>query len=136
MYCEVLHFGFIKDGYIECPFCNEKLTDAKSVQKPCCEYSDLINDSQIVCTNCGTVNDYLTANEFVDFYENMYRIRKNPSITENIILKMYSMRHVKSMALKLVMLIGTGYIFKLIYIKCHHKSTIAVSVWSVLNSAI
>ena len=29
-----------------------------------------------MCTNCGTVNDYLTANEFVDFYENMYRIRK------------------------------------------------------------
>ena len=37
---------------------------------------NLINDSRIVCTNCGTVNGYLAANEFVDFYENMYRIRK------------------------------------------------------------
>lgn len=54
-----------------------KFVDAKSVQKPCCEYPVLINDTHKVCKNCGAVNDYLTANEFVDFYENMHRIRKN-----------------------------------------------------------
>ena len=54
-----------------------KLVDSKSVQKPCCEYPVLINDTHKVCNNCCAVNDYSTANEFVDFYENMYRIRKN-----------------------------------------------------------
>ena len=76
MYCRVLHFEFIKDGHNECPFCNEKLEDTKSIKSKCCDRPNLINDSPIVCTNCGTVNDYLTANEFVDFYENMYRIRR------------------------------------------------------------
>ena len=72
MYSEVLHFEFIKDGHTECPLCNEKLADAKSVQNPCCEYSDLINDSHIVCTDRGTVNDYLKTNKFVDFNKNIY----------------------------------------------------------------
>ena len=31
MHCEVLHFEFIKDGHIECPFCNKKLVETKSV---------------------------------------------------------------------------------------------------------
>ena len=36
------------------------------------------------------------------------------SITENIILRMFLMHYVKSMTLKLVMLHGTYYIFRLI----------------------
>ena len=47
MYCEVLHFEFIKDGHIESPFCHEKLADAKSVQKPCCDRPNVINDSHL-----------------------------------------------------------------------------------------
>ena len=49
MYCEVLHFEFIQDGHIECPFCNKKLVETKSVQKPCCDSPDLINDTYKVC---------------------------------------------------------------------------------------
>ena len=30
----------------------------------------------LVCKNCGQVHDYLTANEYVAFYENRHRIRK------------------------------------------------------------
>ena len=41
MYCEVLHSEFIKDGHIECPFCNEKLVETKSIQQSSCEYPDL-----------------------------------------------------------------------------------------------
>ena len=40
-----------------------KLVDAKSVQKPCCEYPVFINDTHKVCKNCCVVNDYLTANK-------------------------------------------------------------------------
>ena len=29
-----------------------------------------------MCKNCGQVHDYLTADEYVDFYENRYRIKR------------------------------------------------------------
>ena len=70
MYCEVLHFEFIQDGHIECPFCNKKLVETKSVQKRCCDNPDVINDTYKMCINCGTVSGHLIATEFVDFYEN------------------------------------------------------------------
>lgn len=85
MHCEEIHLEFIKDGHTEGLFCNEKLADAKSIETKCCERPNIINNCQIVCANCGTMYGYQTANEFVDFYDNMYRIRKkNLSIIENI----------------------------------------------------
>lgn len=30
MYFEVLHSEFIKDGHMECPFCNKKLEEKKA----------------------------------------------------------------------------------------------------------
>ena len=36
----------------------------------------LINDGFIVCKNCGQIHDYLTADEYVDFYENRHRIKR------------------------------------------------------------
>ena len=36
----------------------------------------LIKDKLLVCKNCGQVHDYLTADEYVDFYENRYRIKR------------------------------------------------------------
>ena len=36
----------------------------------------LIKDGFIVCKNCGQVHDYLTADEYVDFYENRHRIKR------------------------------------------------------------
>ena len=36
----------------------------------------LIKDNLLVCKNCGQVHDYLTADEYVDFYENRYRIKR------------------------------------------------------------
>lgn len=56
-------------------FCDKNWL-TKSIKPRCCDRPNLFNDSHIVRTNCGAVNDYLIANEFVDFYEHMYRIRK------------------------------------------------------------
>ena len=42
--------------------------ETKSTGPKCCDRPDLINDSHLFCTYYGTVNDYLTANELVDFY--------------------------------------------------------------------
>ena len=87
-------------------------TTSKNID--CSEQPNLINDSHIVCTNCGTVNGYLTANEYVDFHENRHRMRRK-SITWNIMLRIFLIHYVKSMVSKLVMWIGKGHIiFKLI----------------------
>ena len=36
----------------------------------------LVKDGYLVCINCGQVHKYLTADEYVDFYENRHKIRK------------------------------------------------------------
>ena len=36
----------------------------------------LVKDGYLVCINCGQVHEYLTADEYVDFYENRHKIRK------------------------------------------------------------
>ena len=36
----------------------------------------LIKDNLLECKNCGQVHDYLTADEYIDFYENRYRIKR------------------------------------------------------------
>jgi len=43
----------------------------------CCEKQDIINNKGTnVCRNCGTVNNYDIASEYVDFHENKYKIVK------------------------------------------------------------
>ena len=49
-------------------FVIKKLVETKGVQKPFFDHPNLINDSHIICTYRDAVNDYLTANEFVDVY--------------------------------------------------------------------
>ena len=36
----------------------------------------LVKEGYLVCINCGQVHEYLTADEYVDFYENRHKIRK------------------------------------------------------------
>ena len=36
----------------------------------------LIKDKLLVCKNCGQVHDYLTADEYVDFYENRHKMKR------------------------------------------------------------
>ena len=72
-YCEVIHDEYKKE-YSECRLCNEKLEETKIIKTKCCDNPNLIND---IRRNCGTVDGYLTANEFVDCYENYrHRIRR------------------------------------------------------------
>ena len=57
--------------------------DASNCQDPgrhgryfCYSNMKLVKDGYLVCINCGQVHDYLTADEYVDFYENRHKIRK------------------------------------------------------------
>ena len=85
MNCDMeLHESLIESGDIVCPFCNQNLGD--SDEKPrdrsakfyfCCDCQDIINDNGlIVCRSCGIVQGYKIAREYVDFYENRYRMRR------------------------------------------------------------
>ena len=85
MNCNIeLHESLIESGDIVCPFCDQNLED--SDEKPrdrlvkydlCCDCQDIINnDGMIVCRSCGIVQGYETAREYVDFYENKYRIKR------------------------------------------------------------
>ena len=85
MNCDMeLHESLIESGDIVCPFCNQNLGD--SDEKPrdhsakyyfCCDCQDIVNDNgMIVCRSCGIVQGYKIAREYVDFYENRYRMRR------------------------------------------------------------
>ena len=83
MNCEMgLHEGLIKLREIVCPFCKQPLEDEKpreSIENYylCCDSQDIINDNgMIVCQNCGIVQGYKKAREFINFYENIHRIKR------------------------------------------------------------
>ena len=62
-----------------CPFCEEQLMDVKTVETKCCDRLNItvtVDGFKIVCTNCGLMHGFKSANEFVDFYENRHSIRK------------------------------------------------------------
>ena len=77
-----LHEGLIELGDVVCPFCKRTLEDEKPRDRSakyyfCCDCQDIINDNgMIVCRSCGIVQGYKTAREYVDFYENRYRMRR------------------------------------------------------------
>ena len=85
MNCDMeLHEGLIELGDVVCPFCKWTLED--SDEKPrvrsveyyfCCDCQDIINnDGMIVCRSCGIVQGYGTAREYVNFYENIHRMKR------------------------------------------------------------
>ena len=74
--CKEIHLELIKDDYVQCPLRFEHLVEAKSIRMRCCKNMKLIKDKLLVCENCGQVHDYLTADEYVDFYENKHKIKR------------------------------------------------------------
>ena len=60
-----------------CPFCCQLLIEGNKDDKPCCIKQDMTNkDGMNVCLNCGIVHSCVYASEFINFYENMYKIRR------------------------------------------------------------
>ena len=72
-----VHELLIQESHINCIFCNKQIQDpGKPKRYFCCENMTLIRDKLCVCKNCGQVHDYVTADEYVDFYENRHRIKR------------------------------------------------------------
>ena len=60
-----------------CPFCDQQLVEVDKVDELCCDEQELENiDGMNTCVNCGKIYCYDYAAEYIDFYENMYKIRK------------------------------------------------------------
>ena len=83
MDCEIgIHEAFIELKQNICPFCKQPLEDEKKCDiieeyYLCCDCREIvINNGYIVCKNCGIVHGYKKAKEFINFYENLYRIRR------------------------------------------------------------
>ena len=74
---EVHELLFQEDNIVSCIFCNKQIQDpGKPKRYFCCSSMDIIKDGYLVCKNCGQVHDEYYASEYVDFYENRYKIRK------------------------------------------------------------
>lgn len=79
MNCNIeLHDELVDSGEISCPFCDERLEDCLVKEyESCCDDRQIINDNgKNVCCSCGSVHGYDFANENIDFYENMFKIRR------------------------------------------------------------
>ena len=90
--CNDLHNGLQEMGELICPFCKFQFNFIKQSEYDslccnqrlefCCNKQDIINDNgQIVCQNCGIVQGFKYAKEYVNFYENIHRFR-NKSVYE------------------------------------------------------
>ena len=72
-----VHEFLIQEGQVNCVFCNKQIQDpGKPRRYFCCDSMRLIKDNLLVCENCGQVPAYLTADEYIDFYENRHNKKK------------------------------------------------------------
>ena len=76
--CNDSHNGLQEMGELMCPFCGFQSNYIKKSEF-CCNKSDIINDNnKIVCKNCGIVQGFKYAKEYINFYENRHRfVRKS-----------------------------------------------------------
>ena len=78
-----IHNTLKEMGQSVCNFCDVKLVDDIIVKQEdlCCEKMDLIKDDGMnVCQNCGVVNGYDLQAPYIDYNEDMYKIRKKACI--------------------------------------------------------
>ena len=60
-----------------CPFCDQLLVEVDKAVEPCCSEQDMKNvNGMNVCLNCGLVCGCDYVDEYIDFYDNMYRIQQ------------------------------------------------------------
>ena len=73
-----IHNDLINMGESVCPYCDQLLiTESNNDAIPCCENQYIVNNDNVnICLKCGSVHGYNNEPEFIDFYENVYKIRR------------------------------------------------------------
>ena len=72
-----IHSELMTMNVSECPFCDQLLVKGDKVVESCCLKPNISNKNGIyTCISCGLVHGYVNVNEYIDFYENMYKIRR------------------------------------------------------------
>ena len=96
MYCEKLHeTDLFKKEYKICSFCCVILHNEDDIKTDnddnCCDKKELIlvDGFQMACQNCGLVDHVIFKNDYTDFYESMYKIRK-----KSVYIRKYHFRNV------------------------------------------
>ena len=70
----VIHNDLKKDGELICPVCDKQLTTLPNTVDLCCSEQDM--NGKNTCINCGVVNSDIYVTEYVNFYDNIHRIRQ------------------------------------------------------------
>ena len=72
-----IHNDLINMEEFTCPFCDNILIEGDRMVDPCCSEPNVGNKNGInVCLHCGLVNGCEYVIGYIDFYENMYKIRR------------------------------------------------------------
>ena len=70
----VIHNDLKKDGELICLFCDKQLTTLPNTVDLCCSKQDI--NGKNTCINCGVVNSDIYVTDYVNFYDNIHRIRQ------------------------------------------------------------
>ena len=72
-----IHDELILLGNEICTFCDELLVKHTVKITLCCENRNLIIDnSKIVCNNCGVLDGFAKLKEYIDYHENKFKIKR------------------------------------------------------------
>ena len=77
--------------FLFCEICNKRLIDnKKELYFPCCTKQDVRDiDGVMTCIPFGLCHHHVYKNDYIDFYENMYKIRKR-----SIYIRKYHIKNV------------------------------------------
>ena len=85
-----IHEGMRDIGEVICSFCDEQISEIAKRDDFCYFERELIKDKgELVCKNCGKVDSYGTIDEYIDFYENKYKM-----IRKSVYHRKYHMRNI------------------------------------------
>ena len=74
---KIIHDELIYIEESECPFCNEVLIKGNISSDLCCETPQIVDiDGMRVCISCGLVHNAISKSDYIEFYENLFRIRR------------------------------------------------------------
>ena len=75
--CDSIHDELINIKESVCPFCNKILIEYEKTNDMCCEDHNILDiDGMRVCIKCGMVHSYICKDDYIDFYENVFKIKR------------------------------------------------------------